>query len=106
MVTEKDINDMYIHLRKTNCSIPDEALDFMRTVCMDKLKLYKSQNHTTLNINSSEFGLKLEVRENFKNKDNRGAVLLLTPHDLSSYQMVGNKLRSFGLMITKQNSIV
>jgi len=37
MVTEKQILDMYVHLRKTNSSIPDEALDFMKETCLAKL---------------------------------------------------------------------
>jgi hypothetical protein len=37
MVTNKDIFDMYAHLRKTNTSIPDEVLDFMKDVCLKEL---------------------------------------------------------------------
>lgn len=37
MITQKDISDMYIHLRKTNQSIPTEALDFMKQACEEKL---------------------------------------------------------------------
>jgi len=37
MVTEKDILDMYTHLRATNQTISDEALEFMRWVCLSKL---------------------------------------------------------------------
>ena len=38
MITEQDIRDMYLHLRKTNTNIPDEALGFMKDVCMQKIK--------------------------------------------------------------------
>lgn len=38
MVTEKDILDMYSHLRKTNQSIPDETLDWMKTICFAALE--------------------------------------------------------------------
>ena len=29
---------MYLHLRKTNTTISDEALDFMKDVCMQNIK--------------------------------------------------------------------
>lgn len=38
MVTKQHIMDMYVHLRKTNSSIPDEALEFMKDVCLEKLE--------------------------------------------------------------------
>lgn len=38
MTTEKDIQDMYLHLRSTNQSIPDEALEFMKQTCLEALK--------------------------------------------------------------------
>lgn len=37
MTTKDDVIEMYTHLRKTNCSIPDEALEFMKNVCLSKL---------------------------------------------------------------------
>lgn len=37
MVTEQQIYDMYAHLRATNSSIPDEALEFMKSVCLENL---------------------------------------------------------------------
>jgi hypothetical protein len=39
MVTEKDIRDMYIHLRKTNNTISDEALNFMKHTCLKALEV-------------------------------------------------------------------
>lgn len=37
MVTNQDILDMYVHLRKKNSSISDEALDFMKDICLSAL---------------------------------------------------------------------
>jgi len=37
-MTEQNIIDMYVHLRNTNMSIPSEALDEMKGVCLDSLK--------------------------------------------------------------------
>ena len=37
MVTKKDVMDMYAHLRTTNSNISDEALDFMKEVCLAKI---------------------------------------------------------------------
>lgn len=54
MVTEKDIIDMYVHLRRTNMSIPDEALDFMKETCLEKLdKLNNKPLELTVNPLSS-----------------------------------------------------
>lgn len=39
MITRKDIIDAYVHLRKTNCSISDEALDFIKLASLEKLEL-------------------------------------------------------------------
>ena len=38
MVTREDIIEMYTHLRKTNSSISDEALDFMKNICIAKIE--------------------------------------------------------------------
>ena len=38
MTTKEDIMKAYAHLRKTNQSIPDEALDFMRNVSLALLE--------------------------------------------------------------------
>ena len=37
MITPKNILDMYVHLRTTNNSIPDEVLDFMKETCLARL---------------------------------------------------------------------
>jgi hypothetical protein len=37
MITTQDVMDMYVHLRKTNMSIPDEALGFMKDTCLSAL---------------------------------------------------------------------
>ncbi len=38
MITRDDIINAYVHLRKTNCSISDEALDFIKNSALEKLK--------------------------------------------------------------------
>lgn len=38
MITKDDIINAYVHLRKTNCSISDEALDFIKNSALEKLK--------------------------------------------------------------------
>lgn len=45
MVTKKDITDMYVHLRKTNQSISDEALEFMKATCMKAIE-ETTESHT------------------------------------------------------------
>ena len=37
MITNQNILDMYVYLRKTNSSISDEALDFMKNTCLSAL---------------------------------------------------------------------
>jgi len=38
MITKDDIINAYVHLRKTNFSISDEALDFIKNSALEKLK--------------------------------------------------------------------
>ena len=38
MITEKEIRDAYIFLRKNNFSIPDDTLDFIKEAALEKLK--------------------------------------------------------------------
>lgn len=38
MITESTIREAYLHLRKTNSTIPDETLDFMLEASLEKLK--------------------------------------------------------------------
>lgn len=38
MITKDDIVNAYVHLRKTNFSISDEALDFIKNSALEKLK--------------------------------------------------------------------
>lgn len=38
MVTEKEILDMYIFLRKENQSIPDHVLEFMKHTCIKAIE--------------------------------------------------------------------
>lgn len=102
MITEKDINDMYLHLRKTNQDIPDEALEFMKIACMDKLAIWKIKDKVSLDIKGNEFGLTLDVRENFDDKVNRMSQLHFSPFDLQDFQQVGNKLIYFGRYIAGQ----
>ncbi len=56
MVTEKDIRDAYVHLRKTNQSIPDEVLDFIRDAALEKLAKLKSA-YGAQSINRANYGL-------------------------------------------------
>jgi len=37
VVVTQDILDMYVHLRKTNFGISDEAIEFMKDCCLDNL---------------------------------------------------------------------
>ena len=42
MVTEKQIIDAYLFLRKKNHSLPDEVLEFMKKAALQKLKELES----------------------------------------------------------------
>lgn len=52
MVTKKNILDMYTHLISTNCTIPDEALEFMKKVCLDNIEadIYCKSQYMPLTI--------------------------------------------------------
>ena len=59
MVTKDDILNMYSHLRETNSSISDEALDFMKNVCLakieNKIDVYVC---TDFNLTLSDMGMR------------------------------------------------
>ena len=62
MVTKDNIIDMYIHLRKTNMSIPDEALEFMKNVCLSKLE-NKTEVHICTDFNISLNDMKMRNKK-------------------------------------------
>ena len=61
MTTKQHIIDMYLHLRSTNQSIPDEALEFMKRTCMEAL------DRETIEIPTEKMDFKKrDLRESFE----------------------------------------
>lgn len=63
MVTKNDIIDAYVHLRKTNCSISDEALDFIKLASLEKLAIINekekdAQVDASVKLLENKFGKK------------------------------------------------
>lgn len=48
MITEDSILDAWLFLRKNNCSIPDETLDFMKKISLRELKKMDGPEHMHL----------------------------------------------------------
>jgi hypothetical protein len=62
MVNKKEINEAYIHLRKTNQSISDETLDFMKNVSLAVLERQENPIlKETLKDTTKELTLKCTV---------------------------------------------
>lgn len=61
MTTKKDIMDAYIHLRKTNSSIPDEALEFIKNVALEKLEETQEQKLQSGMVYKNRIGKKVFV---------------------------------------------
>jgi hypothetical protein len=74
MITEQSIRQAYIHLRKTNTSIPDETLNFMLHASLEALKKTKQvitpNEATAPEIKSNEalraFIMQMEVGVKYK----------------------------------------
>ena len=44
LINKKEIMKAYVHLRQTNCTIPDETLDFMRDVSLRECERMEACN--------------------------------------------------------------
>ncbi len=62
MTTEKDIRDMYTHLRETNQTIPSECLDFMLHTCLKALEDTKEKDKT-FKVRIKTFKVKIKTWE-------------------------------------------
>ena len=61
MTTKKDIMDAYLHLRKTNSSIPSETLEFIRDASLSKLERIENQELSNIVKEQKKLSLKCTV---------------------------------------------
>ena len=62
MATRKNVIDMWSHLRKTNSTIPDEAISFMLYSCLEELKKQEiNGNNIIYGVLSLNKNIEIEV---------------------------------------------
>lgn len=61
MITKQDIMDAYLHLRKTNSSIPSETLEFIRDGSLSKWERIENQDLSNIVKEQKKLSLKCTV---------------------------------------------